>query len=107
MRVLTAAIDTARATANRRVVNAVCVTSHLPTSPRRPGRAGASGPPLTPPQIHASGSRTLATTTNAPETDKPKRKFPKLDDGLSFDDFVSGEPLPDPADRIVLGNTSQ
>jgi len=64
-------------------------------------------PPDAFPQFPASSSRSLATTTNAPETTEPKRRFPKLDDGLTFGDFVSGEPLPDPSERVVLGNTSQ
>jgi lipoic acid synthetase len=55
----------------------------------------------------ASSSRCLATATETAPEVKPKRRFPKLDDGLTFDDFVSGEPLPDATERVVLGNTSQ
>lgn len=66
-------------------------------------------PPLlsrTDPQAIASSSRSLATTANPPEV-KPKRRFPQLDDGLTLEDFASGEPLPDPSERVVLGNTTQ
>lgn len=59
------------------------------------------------PQFPASSSRSLATATNAPDGATPKRRFAKLEDGLTFDDFVSGEPLPEAPERVVLGNTSQ
>ncbi|WOO84988.1 Lipoyl synthase, mitochondrial [Vanrija pseudolonga] len=76
MRGLTTAVDAVRASASRRTLSSVV----------------------------ASSSRGLATTTNPPE--QPRKRFAKLDDGLTFDDFVSGEPLPS-AERVVLGNTSQ
>ncbi|BEJ15925.1 hypothetical protein CspHIS471_0505300 [Cutaneotrichosporon sp. HIS471] len=44
----------------------------------------------------ASSSRCLATTTDGAPEATPKRRFSKLDDGLTLGDFVSGEPLPDP-----------
>ncbi|TYJ58664.1 lipoyl synthase, mitochondrial [Cryptococcus floricola] len=52
--------------------------------------------PTTPAQPHPADS------TPAP----PRRKFPKLDDGLSFDDFLSGD-IPTENERVVLGNTKQ
>ncbi|KAL1407646.1 hypothetical protein Q8F55_007079 [Vanrija albida] len=78
MRGLTTAVDAVRASASRRTLAS----------------------------ITASSSRGLATTSNPPE-EAPRRRFAKLDDGLTFDDFVSGEPLPSATERVVLGNTSQ
>ncbi|GMK55305.1 hypothetical protein CspeluHIS016_0203610 [Cutaneotrichosporon spelunceum] len=77
---LTSALDTARTASARRLV----------------ARAAT-----------ASTSRCLATAADGATDVKPKRRFPKLDDGLTLGDFVSGEPLPDPSERVVLGNTSQ
>ncbi|OCF41899.1 lipoyl synthase, mitochondrial [Kwoniella heveanensis CBS 569] len=61
--------------------------------------------------------RYLATAVSTPPpsasaddamTTAPRRKrFEKLDDGLTFDDFVSGEELPPASERVVLGNTKQ
>lgn len=60
----------------------------------------------------AVAARTLATAVNTPAEASSSKPQPKrreaLDDGLSFDDFLSGEELPAPgADRVTLGNTSQ
>lgn len=54
-----------------------------------------------------SCSRALATAADAAPQQPAKRRFAKLDDGLTFDDFVSGEPIPPASERVVLGNTSQ
>ncbi|KAK8864569.1 lipoyl synthase, mitochondrial [Kwoniella newhampshirensis] len=54
--------------------------------------------------------RQFATATSSPSTPvpaPPKRRFEKLDDGLTFDDFVSGEEIPSASERVVLGNTKQ
>ena len=52
-------------------------------------------------------TRTLATAVQAPIVgESSRRRFPKLEDGLTFDDFVSGEPLPEP-EVVTLGNTKQ
>lgn len=96
MRVITSAVETARATAGRRLISQAVsdfpkfLNLHLTPSP----------------QFAASSSRSLATAAN-PSEELVKRKFPKLDDGLTFDDFVSGEALPDASERVVLGNTTQ
>ncbi|KAK1924361.1 hypothetical protein DB88DRAFT_453185, partial [Papiliotrema laurentii] len=50
----------------------------------------------------ATAVATPPSTTSGSSSTRPK--FPRLDDGLSFDDFVSGEPLPP---RVTLGNTQQ
>ncbi|WWD17126.1 lipoyl synthase, mitochondrial [Kwoniella shandongensis] len=49
--------------------------------------------------------RQFATASPSTVT-PPKRRFEKLDDGLTFDDFVSGD-VPSPTERVVLGNTKQ
>ncbi|GFZ46720.1 Lipoyl synthase, mitochondrial, partial [Saitozyma sp. JCM 24511] len=56
--------------------------------------------------------RSLATAVpNTPEASSSTTPTPRrrdaLKDGLSFDDFLSGEELPPPGERVVLGNTSQ
>jgi hypothetical protein len=53
--------------------------------------------------------RSLATAVpNPPEaSSSTPRRRDALKDGLSFDDFLSGEELPPPGERVVLGNTSQ
>jgi len=52
-------------------------------------------------------ARCLATAVSQSDPAGPSkpRRFPKLDDGLTFGDFASGQELP--AERVVLGNTSQ
>ncbi|KAK4688829.1 lipoyl synthase, partial [Tremellales sp. Uapishka_1] len=52
--------------------------------------------------IRSTSARYLATTSQ-PEASSSTRRS-KLDDGLTFDDFVSGEEIPE---RVVLGNTKQ
>jgi hypothetical protein len=51
------------------------------------------------------GARCLATAVSQADPAGPSkpRRFPKLDDGLTFGDFASGAEIP----RVVLGNTSQ
>lgn len=50
-------------------------------------------------------ARSLATTVaTPPEASSSRPRKSKLDDGLTFADFASGEPIPD---RITLGNTQQ
>jgi hypothetical protein len=63
--------------------------------------------------------RTLATAASIPSSaassssaagapsDAKARARARLDDGLSFDDFVSGEELPPKESRVTLGNTKQ
>ncbi|WRT66526.1 lipoyl synthase, mitochondrial [Kwoniella shivajii] len=60
--------------------------------------------------------RYLATAVSTPSSSSsetsaspapPRKKFEKLDDGLTFGDFVSGEEIPPAGERVVLGNTSQ
>ena len=52
-------------------------------------------------------ARCLATAVSQSDPAGPSkaRRFPKLDDGLTFGDFASGQELP--TERVVLGNTSQ
>lgn len=58
------------------------------------------------PQIPRA-ARCLATAVSQSDPAGPSkpRRFPKLDDGLTFGDFASGQELP--TERVVLGNTSQ
>ena len=50
-------------------------------------------------------ARSLATTVaTPPEASSSRPRNSKLDDGLTFADFASGEPIPD---RVTLGNTQQ
>lgn len=56
--------------------------------------------------------RTLATAVSTPPqasssaSSSTPRRFPKLDDGLTFEDFASGEELPQ-IEKVTMGNTSQ
>ena len=44
----------------------------------------------------------------SPEASSSKTRFGKLDDGLTFDDFVSGEEIPtSEGERVILGDTKQ
>ncbi|KIR59696.1 lipoyl synthase, mitochondrial [Cryptococcus bacillisporus CA1280] len=57
----------------------------------------------------ATATRAFATvnpTSPAAQPAKSKRHFEKLDDGLTFDDFLSGD-VPPENERVVLGNTKQ
>lgn len=55
----------------------------------------------------ARGARRLATAVSQADPAGPSkpRRFPKLDDGLTFGDFASGQEIP--TERVVLGNSSQ
>ncbi|ODO06457.1 lipoyl synthase, mitochondrial [Cryptococcus wingfieldii CBS 7118] len=63
--------------------------------------------PLAAPRLRFA-ARSFATVDAASSTPAPppRRKFPKLDDDLSFDDFLSGD-IPTENERVVLGNTKQ
>ncbi|ORY32856.1 hypothetical protein BCR39DRAFT_557414 [Naematelia encephala] len=59
------------------------------------------------PVIYRSLATAVPDSLTAQEASSSKRRFEKLDDGLTFDDFVSGEEIPSEKERVVLGNTSQ
>lgn len=59
--------------------------------------------------LAAVPTRAFATVNPNPPAAQPtksKRRFEKLDDGLTFDDFLSGE-VPPENERVILGNTKQ
>lgn len=59
--------------------------------------------------VPSSATRAFATVNPTPPAAQPtksKRRFEKLDDGLTFDDFLSGD-VPPENERVVLGNTKQ
>lgn len=60
----------------------------------------------TAPAIATRAFATVNPTSPASQPAKSKRRFEKLDDGLTFDDFLSGE-VPPENERVVLGNTKQ
>jgi len=58
--------------------------------------------------IRSVSTRSLATATAPSSTPVTRPRFEKLDDGLTFDDFVSGEEIAPPeTERVILGNTKQ
>lgn len=58
--------------------------------------------------LAAVPTRAFATVNPTPPAAQPTKsnRFEKLDDGLTFDDFLSGE-VPPENERVILGNTKQ